>query len=54
MNRTNCVIAANSGLRSDKKYEDWENDSKDLRYGRVMLMADSDQDGSHIKVYKPT
>jgi len=33
------------GLEQGKKYKD----VKDLRYGRVMVMADQDLDGSHIK-----
>jgi len=33
------------GLEQRKKY----NDSKSLRYGRIMVMADQDLDGSHIK-----
>lgn len=33
------------GLEQHKKYSD----SKSLRYGRVMVMADQDLDGSHIK-----
>jgi len=33
------------GLEHGKKY----NDTKSLRYGRIMIMADQDHDGSHIK-----
>jgi DNA topoisomerase-2 len=33
------------GLEQGKKY----NDTKSLRYGRIMVMADQDLDGSHIK-----
>ena len=36
------------GLQIGKKYES-ENDLKNLRYGHLMIMADQDQDGSHIK-----
>ncbi|XP_065661520.1 DNA topoisomerase 2-alpha isoform X4 [Hydra vulgaris] len=36
------------GLQFGKKYEN-ENDMKTLRYGHLMIMADQDQDGSHIK-----
>ena len=33
------------GLQTGKKYKN----TKDLRYGHVMIMADQDHDGSHIK-----
>lgn len=33
------------GLQFGKVYED----TKSLRYGRLMIMTDQDQDGSHIK-----
>ncbi|XP_052758891.1 DNA topoisomerase 2 isoform X2 [Galleria mellonella] len=36
------------GLQYKKKYNTMD-DLKSLRYGKVMIMADQDQDGSHIK-----
>nr|XP_026488839.1 DNA topoisomerase 2 [Vanessa tameamea] len=36
------------GLQYKKKYNSVD-DLKSLRYGKVMIMADQDQDGSHIK-----
>ena len=36
------------GLQYGKKYSSLD-ELKSLCYGRVMIMADQDQDGSHIK-----
>jgi DNA topoisomerase-2 len=44
-NQELTAIKAILGLRQGKVYAD----KKELRYGRVMVMADQDHDGSHIK-----
>jgi DNA topoisomerase-2 len=37
------------GLETGKQYNTMEDVSKHLRYGKVMMLVDSDLDGSHIK-----
>lgn len=43
-----CNLIKILGLQYKKKYNN-EADMKSLRYGKVMIMTDQDQDGSHIK-----
>jgi DNA topoisomerase-2 len=44
-NKEIAAIKRIMGLQTGKKYKD----TKELRYGRIIIMADQDHDGTHIK-----
>jgi len=47
-NKEICDLIKIIGLKYKRNYETID-DLKELRYGKVMIMTDQDQDGSHIK-----